>query len=75
MAHSPDHSTTSSLARRYDDARLTVPLEAVGFWAAVALPVAYLPLLATGGRQSRHLAFALVAAHVLALAAGHTHGD
>lgn len=73
MSHSPDRSRVASLASRYDDASLTVPLETAGFWAAVALPAAYLPLLTSGARGS--LAFALVAAHVVALAVGHTHGD
>lgn len=50
--------------------------EVVGFWAAaVVLPLCYVPLLLTGlsGREDAALLGALVALHLLALGAGHTH--
>jgi hypothetical protein len=50
-------------------------VETVGFWAAVLLPLCYVPLLATGlssGADAGLLAI-LVLLHVLALSAGHRH--
>lgn len=51
------------------------PLRAAGFWAAVGLPVAYLPLLLAGpGTATERRAVALlVAVHALALWLGRTH--
>lgn len=51
------------------------PLEALGFWAAVALPFVYVPLIVTGVETSAEiLAVAtLVVAHVVALVVGHRH--
>ncbi|MFA1611387.1 hypothetical protein [Halobellus rubicundus] len=47
---------------------------AVGFWIAVLLPAAYLPLLAGGLTGSEGALFAgLLAANALALVAGHGH--
>lgn len=50
-------------------------LTAVAFWAAVLLPLAYVPLLASGidtvGRSG--LFVSLVVLHLLALRVGHTH--
>lgn len=48
------------------------PIEAVAFWAAVAMPFVYLPLLLTGidtGSEQIALA-ALVALHIVALVVG-----
>jgi hypothetical protein len=51
------------------------PVRFVSFWAAVALPFLYLPLLLGGLAGGEATAFtALVAAHVLALLAGHDYG-
>lgn len=51
------------------------PVEALAFWAAIALPFAYLPLLYSGFEStSGVLLFAgLVVANVLALYVGHGH--
>jgi hypothetical protein len=53
----------------------TAAVGAAGFWAAVVLPLCYVPLLLTGletGRDAALLA-ALVLFHLLALTAGHAH--
>ncbi|NHN59640.1 MULTISPECIES: hypothetical protein [Halorussus] len=48
------------------------PVRFAGFWSAVALPLAYLPMLAGGFAPGERSAFAvLLAAHALALVAGH----
>lgn len=56
-------------------ATLLKPFEVVGFWAAVALPFLYLPLVVSGadtpGEQTALAA--LVLAHVVALVLGHRH--
>lgn len=51
------------------------PLRAVAFWLAVALPFAYLPLLADGiGTEAELVTFlALMAANAVALLVGHDH--
>ena len=58
-------------------ARAATPatFETVGFWAAVLLPLCYVPLLAFGLRTGRDavLLVALVALHLTALTAGHAH--
>jgi hypothetical protein len=55
---------------------LATPVRAVGFWGAVLLPAAYLPLLAGGLSGDRAGLFALlVGCHALALVVGHRHGD
>jgi len=56
-----------------------VPTAAVvrraGFWGAILLPVAYLPLLLSGLSTGRDAALlgALIVLHLAALAAGHAH--
>lgn len=64
-------SDPSGLARGW----LWASLRRVAFWAAVALPFLYVPLLATGiGSRVELLAFAgLVAAQVATLLVGHCH--
>ena len=54
---------------------LTKPLEAVGFWSAIALPFLYVPLLATGitDTSSQLAALVLIGLHVAALVVGHKH--
>ncbi|MFB6134672.1 MAG: hypothetical protein ABEJ55_06760 [Halanaeroarchaeum sp.] len=66
-------SHVSNVLSEYD--ALVRPIEAIGFWAAVAMPFVYLPLLATGlDTPSEGLAFAaLVLVHVLALIVGRRH--
>lgn len=51
------------------------PVRAVAFWLAVALPFAYLPMLAGGiGGEPELLTFAaLVATNAVALLVGHDH--
>lgn len=51
------------------------PVRATGFYAALALPIAYVPLLVSGLESvSQTSTFAvLLALHVLALAVGHGH--
>jgi hypothetical protein len=52
------------------------PAQFVGFWAAVVLPVCYLPLLFGGlrGAQTR-LFSALLVGNAMALVAGHGYGQ
>ncbi|WP_178917261.1 hypothetical protein [Natronomonas gomsonensis] len=56
--------------------RIRKPIEAAAFWAAVLLPVAYVPVLADGigGIQGAGLFTSLVALHLLVLAVGHRYG-
>ncbi|WP_135830063.1 hypothetical protein [Halorussus halobius] len=60
---------------RYREHALTTPIEAAGFWAAIALPFLYVPLLLTGiSSQAELLTFlGLLALNVAALLAGHDH--
>lgn len=51
---------------------VAAPLRFVGFWAAVALPFLYVPLLLDGLEGQQTLVFgALLAANALALVVGH----
>jgi hypothetical protein len=52
------------------------PIEATAFWAAVLLPIAYVPVLAAGidGLQGAGLFASLVAVHLLVLSVGHRYG-
>ena len=51
---------------------VTTPLRFVAFWAAVALPFLYLPLLAGGLEGGQLAAFAsLLGLHLLTLVVGH----
>ena len=55
---------------------VAAPLRFVGFWAAVALPFLYVPLLFGGLEGSETLAFGLLlAANALALVVGHGHAQ
>ncbi|MFC3477090.1 hypothetical protein [Halobacterium litoreum] len=56
-------------------ATLLKPFEVAGFWAAVALPFLYLPLVVSGPATSAEQTalVALVGAHVLSLLLGHRH--
>lgn len=50
------------------------PIKFIGFWAAVALPFLYVPLLFVGLGGGRGVVFlGLLAANVVALVAGHGH--
>lgn len=76
----PDRLARDALAgadrlRRLADLAL-LPVRAVAFWTAALLPLAYLPLLATGFVAANPGAFAaLVAVNVVALVAGHGHNQ
>lgn len=53
-------------------ATVLAPVRAAAFWTAVALPLAYLPLLATGAVWDRPLAFCtLLALNAAAALVGH----
>ncbi|ELZ08774.1 hypothetical protein NP511_14360 [Natrinema thermotolerans] len=54
---------------------LATPIRAVGFWAAIVLPAAYLPLLATGLSSALEggLFLGLLAGNLLSLYVGHAH--
>lgn len=73
---SPSTTATDALPRNVRlPAGLARPLEALGFWAAVALPFLYVPLLVTGvaDRASQVAALLLIGLHVAALVVGHRH--
>lgn len=55
--------------------RLEPPVEAIGFWAAVGLPVIYLSLVAWGieSRTGLRVFLSLLGLHVIALVVGHDH--
>lgn len=56
-------------------ARLQDVLEAAAFWAAIVLPVAYVPVLGSGvgDGYSAALLAALLAVHLVAVTVGHGH--
>jgi hypothetical protein len=73
---SPSTTVTDVLPRDASSiSALIKPLEALGFWAAVALPFLYVPLLVTGitERASQVAALVLIALHVAALVVGRHH--
>jgi len=51
------------------------PFEFAGFWSAVLLPMAYVPMLVGGLAGEQRAVFGLLlAAHAVALVAGHGYG-
>jgi len=68
-------SQFAQLSERYHATALTTPLEMLGFWAAIALPFLYVPLLVTGLGTSAETTtfFALLILNVVALLAGHSY--
>ncbi|WP_226003925.1 hypothetical protein [Natrinema salinisoli] len=54
---------------------LATPIRAAGFWTAIALPILYPPLLATGLSSSLEASafVVLIVGHLLALYVGHGH--
>ncbi|WP_435119457.1 hypothetical protein [Halolamina sp. C58] len=53
---------------------LLVPVRTAAFWSAVALPLVYLPLVATGAVWDQPLLFcALLALNAVAFLVGHDH--
>ncbi|WP_228546297.1 hypothetical protein [Halegenticoccus tardaugens] len=74
-ADSADASPGEGLALRTAALRTAAaPVRFVGFWAAVALPFLYVPLLYDGLEGGRTIVFVfLVALNALALVAGHGH--
>lgn len=62
-----------SLRRRLD--AVAAPLRFIAFWAAVALPFLYVPLLAGGLEGQQLVVFVgLLFANAVALVLGHEHG-
>lgn len=54
--------------------RLLLPARALAFWLAVALPLVYLPLLASGAERLHAETFlVLLVANILALVVGHNY--
>jgi hypothetical protein len=80
MSSVPSHLDHAPLRRSIGAASTLARLglrsaEALTFWAAILLPVTYLPLLFGGLGGSEALLFAgLLACNVFALVAGHNHG-
>jgi hypothetical protein len=73
-ATSSVRQTIPNLSTLADSAAETVrkPFQFAGFWSAVALPFVYVPMLAGGLTASQQSTFALLlAAHAVALVAGH----
>lgn len=69
-AHPPHADAIESL--RAGVSRLLTPIQVVGFWLAVALPLVYLPLLAGGlSSQEATVFVGLVVLNVASLIAGH----
>lgn len=54
---------------------IATPLSALAFWAAIAIPVMYVPVLATGinGATELGLFFGLFGVHLLALFGGRSY--
>lgn len=74
----PTHPVTARETLARTAARVTstvaAPVRTAGFWAAIALPAVYLPLLYDGLSGDAALLAGLVALHVVSLLAGHGHG-
>lgn len=73
---SVENQTIANILATFRDNPLTQPLEFVGFWAAVALPFLYVPLLVETHLQTaaQTITFlALLAANVVALLVGHSY--
>ena len=68
-------SWLSKMTHRHGVQIVTAPLRFVGFWAAVALPFLYLPLL-YGGLQGHEVTvfLGLLALNALSIVAGHGYG-
>lgn len=68
-------STLSALPAASAISAVRRPVEAAAFWLGVALPFAYLPVLAFGIEQAAVLPLVgLLAANLVALAVGHGYG-
>jgi len=53
---------------------LGATIRRVSFWAAIVLPVVYLPLLSSGsGAETGYLVLGLLALNLIALFVGHNH--
>lgn len=69
LVRTPGAATVASLSKV-----VTAAVQAICFWLAVALPLAYLPLLVGGLAGSELVPFGiLLAANALSLAVGHDH--
>lgn len=66
----------TALHARYNEHSLTTPIQFVGFWAAVALPFLYAPLLLNGLAGAELTVFAvLLMCNIVALFTGHSYGQ
>lgn len=77
MSSSTQNGALSGSRAQQIAAYLHGPVQALAFWAAIALPFTYLPLLSQGFEDglTAPLAFgALLLANVVALVIGHGHG-
>jgi hypothetical protein len=70
---SPDAPESPALGLR----TLIRPVEAIGFWSAVALPFLYFPLVLSGPRNATEAtaAVALMSLHALSLVVGHAYNQ
>jgi len=72
----PERSPLRWITERSTPGAVVTPVRAVGFWVAVAAPLAYLPLLARGIDESMLAPLcALLAVHALSLVVGHGYGS
>lgn len=71
----PPRRSRVTLPARVASAAIKHPVQAVAFWGAIALPFAYLPLLAYGLRNETlaWIFLGLVGAHVVALFVGRSY--
>ena len=70
---SVDGASAADIARQGTVA-LSSTIRRVSFWAAILLPLVYLPLLSGGlGPQTGHIVVGLLALNLIALLVGHSH--
>ncbi|WP_266079098.1 hypothetical protein [Haladaptatus caseinilyticus] len=50
------------------------PIQFIGFWASVSLPLFYVPLLFTGFKPEISIFVALLVIHLISLVVGHGYG-
>ena len=70
---SVEANSATDLARQGTLA-LRTAIQGVSFWAAILLPLVYMPLLSGGfGPQTGHIVIGLLAVNLIALFVGHSH--
>lgn len=62
-------------AARQGTLALRASIRQASFWAAILLPVVYLPLLSGLGTQTGHIVIGLLGLNLIALFVGHSHND